>query len=187
LIRGARPLDIVAYLMDANSRHQQSQQDPKVDIRFETRQVLNLHHAITFFEVKSPGSLQNRTFLNALMWKRISDTQYAWCASPIANHPSVERSDERHAVRAEVARCIRLTRISVGVTKVEYACTMDLKGRMPTWVTNRVALPALMALPYKLQTYFAQIRPIGDCTAEDGEFIGHMLMDTALKTPTAQR
>jgi hypothetical protein len=64
---------------------------------------------------------------------------------------------------------------------------MDLKGRLPMWITNRIALPALMALPYGLQTYFAQIRPIGDCTAEDGEFIGHMLMDAALKAPKAQR
>jgi hypothetical protein len=42
-------------------------------------------------------------------------------------------------------------------------------------------------LPCTLQTYFAQIRPIGDCTAEDGEFIGHMLMDAALQAAKAKR
>ena len=54
-------------------------------------------------------------------------------------------------------------------------------------LSNRVALPELLALPYRLQTYFAQIRPIGDCTAEDGEFIGHMLMDAALQAAKAKR
>jgi hypothetical protein len=38
-----------------------------------------------------------------------------------------------------------------------------------------------------MQEYFSQIRPIDDCTAEDGRFIGHMLMNAANKAPKAQR
>ena len=41
------------------------------------------------------------------------------CASPIASHPSVMPSDESHAVRAEVARCLKLTLVSENVTNVE--------------------------------------------------------------------
>jgi hypothetical protein len=41
------------------------------------------------------------------------------CVSPIASHPSVTPSDESHAVRAEVARCLRLTLLSENVTNVE--------------------------------------------------------------------
>ena len=89
VIRGAGPLDIIAYLMDAGSRHQQSRADPQVDVRFEVKEVRNVHHVITFYEIKT-APFQNRTLLNALMWKKLSNAQYAWCASPIANHPSAE-------------------------------------------------------------------------------------------------
>jgi hypothetical protein len=112
------------------------------------------------------------------------------CVSPIASHPSVTPSDESHAVRAEVARCLRLTLLSENVTNVEvrvgirgfrkliripvaafvsvirytyrtsflqFACTSDLKGRVPTLLTRLVAIPKLMNLPYILQEYFAQV------------------------------
>jgi hypothetical protein len=82
---------------------------------------------------------------------------------------------------------MRLTVLAEGVTNVEYACTMDLKGRFPSWLTNSKIIPNLMALPYMLQGYFAQIRPIDDCTAKDGAFIGHMMMNAALKASKARR
>jgi hypothetical protein len=90
-------------------------------------------------------------------------------------------------VRAEVARCIRLTVAAEGVTNVEYACILDLKGRFPSWLTNSLIIPTIMALPYDLQEYFAQIRPIDDCGAQDGAFIGHMLMNAALKASRRYR
>jgi hypothetical protein len=140
----------------------------------------------TFFEAKATP-FHNRTFLNAILWKQLSDAQYVWCACPIAAHPSVQPGDESHAVRAEVSRCIRLTLIAENATMVEYACTMDLKGHLPKWFTNRVAIPTLVKLPYALQVYFAQIRPIDTCKAEDGTFIGHMLMNAALDASKARR
>ncbi len=44
LIRGAGPLDIIAYLMDVNGRHFRSGLDPHKDICFELREVRNAHH-----------------------------------------------------------------------------------------------------------------------------------------------
>jgi hypothetical protein len=186
LIRGARPLDVIAYLMDVNGRHQQSRLNPKVDVCLETRQIRNVHHIISFFECKT-APFQNRIFLSAIMWKKLTDTQYVWCSSPIANHHSATSSDKSRAVCADLWRCIRLTIISARNTKLEYACTLDLKGRFPKWFTNRIALPALLALPFQLQEYFMQIRPIEDLSAEDGRFIGQMLMHVALKAPKAHR
>jgi hypothetical protein len=176
VIRGASPLDIIAYLMDVKSRINESRLDPLTDVRLEIREVRNVHHIITFYEGKI-APFRNRTFLNASVWKKLSDMQCVWCTSPIASHPSVTPSDESHAVRAETVRCIRLTFIAEGVTKIEYACSVDLKGHFPTWVTNSKIIPTLMHTPYTLQEYFAQIRPIDDCAAPDVVLIGHMLMN----------
>jgi hypothetical protein len=186
MIRGAGPLDIIAYLMDAAGRHQQFRLDPHIEVRLETREVRSAHHAIIFYECKTPP-FHNRTFLNALVWKKLSETQYLWCSFPIASHPSVAPTDEAHAVRAEGTKCLRLTDMEDGTTKVQFACTLDMKGIFPTWFTNKIAIPTLQDLPYVLQEYFLQIRPIGECTAEDGRFLGHMLMNAALKAKKPQR
>jgi hypothetical protein len=176
VIHGASPLDIIAYLMDVNGRHRQAQANPEVEIRLEVREVRNVHCTIVFSEFQTPP-FRNRTFLQALVWKRLSDTQYVWCASPVADHPSVAPSDESHAVRAEGTRVLRFTLVGDNVTSVEYACTLDLKGSFPAWLTTKIALPTLMHLPLTLQQYFLQIRPIGDCTADDGRLLGLLLLD----------
>jgi hypothetical protein len=143
VIRGAGPLDVIASLMDLDGMHFRSTLDPETDVRDELREVRNLHHIVEFYEGKA-APFKNRTFLNTLMWKQLSDAQFVWCLSPIADHPMVTPSDERDAVRAEAARVLRLTVIAQNVTRVEYACTLDLKGSFPAWLTDKVALPGLM-------------------------------------------
>jgi hypothetical protein len=143
VICGAGPLDIIAYLMDLNGRHFRSTLDPETDVRDELREVRNSHHIVEFYECKA-APLKNRTFLSTLMWKHLSDAQFVWCLSPVADHPTLTPSDECDAVRAEAARVLRLTMIAQNVTRVEYACTLDLKGSFPAWLTDKVALPGLM-------------------------------------------
>ena len=186
VIHGASPLDIIAYLMDADGDYIRSRFDPNVDVNYGVREVRNAHCSVTFSEVKT-APFRNRTFLQALVWKKLSDATYVWCTYPIANHSTVRPSDESHAVRAELVRCIRLTRLAHGATRVEYACSVDLKGRFPTWLTNSLVIPTLMHLPFTLQEYFLQIRRIDECTAQDGAFIGHMLMNAALSVKKARR
>ncbi len=186
IIHGASPLDIIAYLMDADSNYIRSRLDPNVDVHYGVREVRNAHYTVTFSEVKT-APFRNRTFLQAFVQRKLSETQFVWCTYPIANHSTVCPSDESHALRAEVVRCIRLTRRAHGATRLEYACSVDLKGRFPTWLTNSVVVPNLMHLPFTLQEYFQQIRPIDECTALDGVFIGHMLMNAALSVKKARR
>lgn len=143
VVRGAGLFDILSYLMDADSRHMQSRADPQLDVRLDIREVVNAHHVIVFTEKKT-APFQNRTFLSALTWKKLSDTQYVWCSYPIADHPSLQPSDENHAVRAEAMRCLRLTYIDEKVTKVECKNSLDLKGNVPTWVTNKITIPHLL-------------------------------------------
>ncbi len=187
VIHGASPLDIIAHLMDADSNYIRSRFDPHVFVRHGVREVRSAHCTVTFSEAKTAPALQNRTFLQALVCKKLSDAQFVWCTYPIADHPTVQPSDESHAVRAELVRCIRATYLEEGATRVEYACSVDLKGRFPTWITNSIATPNLMHLPFTLQEYFLQIRRIEECNAQDGAFIGHMLVNAALSVKKARR
>ncbi len=144
VIHGTSPLDIVAHLMDADSNYHRSRSDPNVDVRHGVREVRNAHYSVTFTEKKT-APFRNRTFLQALVQRKLSDATYVWCTYPIANHSTVRPSDESHAVRAELVRCIRLTRLAHGATRLEYACSVDLKGRFPTRLTNSIVVPNLNA------------------------------------------
>ena len=116
VIHGASPLDIIAFLMDIDSRYNRSRLDPNVDVHYGVREARNPHYSVTFNECKI-APFQNRTFLQALVCKKMSDATYVWCTYPIANHSTVEPSDEIHVVRAELVRCIRLTRLAHGATR----------------------------------------------------------------------
>jgi hypothetical protein len=186
VIRGASALDIIAYCMDADSRHMRSRADPAVDLRLDVKEERNSHYIVVFTE-KGTAPFQNRTFLSALTWKKLSDTQYIWCSYPIAAHPSVTPSDEAHAVRGEGTRCFRLTFIEPSVTKVECVCDLELKGQVPTWVGNKIVIPSLLHMPRTAQLYFLQIRPIDECSTEDGTLLGHLLMEDARKAKKARR
>ena len=145
--------------------------DRRTEVRLEILAVTNAHRTIILYECKSPP-FQNRVFLNAMVWKKMSDTQYILCIYPIASHPSVTPSDERHAVRAEGTRFFRFTTIAEGITNAEYFCMMDLKGHFPAFLTNKV-IPTLMILAhdsaivtsFSLRPYCStlprQITPIG--------------------------
>jgi hypothetical protein len=68
---------------------------------------------------------------------------------------------------------------------MEYACSLDFRGRTPRWFANSVAVPQLMMLPYKLQTYFLQVKSPNSSAAADGALLGHILFDAveAAKKP----
>ena len=134
-------------------------------MRREVLEVRSPHHTVIFLE-KKPAPLQNRTFLNVLLWQKVSDTPlaYVWVGVPIESHAKISPEAEAHAVRAQASRCVRATQTAVGVTRIEYACSLDLKGRCPNWLTDRLVIPTLMEVPYELQTYFLHVMPPISCT-----------------------
>jgi hypothetical protein len=169
----------IAYLMH-DSKHNRSLINPEVDLRAEVLEVKNPHHTVVFLE-KNLAPLQNRTWLVSLLWQKVSDTPltYVWAGVPIEHHAKISLEDEAHSVRAEGVRCIRATQTAPDVTRVEYACSLDLKGRSPKWLTDRLVIPTLMVLPYELQVYFTYVMPPPSCTAADGTLLGHLIVDTA--------
>jgi hypothetical protein len=176
-VHGATPEDIVAYLMHFDSKIRTSQLNRGV-VRHETLEVKSLHHAVAFSEMKTIRESRSRTFLNALLWDQISDSplNYTWVAVPIKSHPEVPQ-DDIHAVRSEVTRCCRLTQMTGGKTKVEYAFSTD-------WNGNSLEL---MRLPLDIRSYFLKVKPWSAFTAEDGAIFGHVLMDLMQTTKGPQR
>jgi hypothetical protein len=120
---------------------------------------------------------------------------------PIPIHAKLTPKEEAGAIRAENCRCFIATEVTPGVTHLQYVCSLDLRGLMPQAITNTIAVPgqlhgahlafqarsalghrnvlvrACLAVPRTLQLYFQQLRPLSECSADDGQVIGHMLMD----------
>jgi hypothetical protein len=139
----ASPLEIVAYMLNYDGRHIQSDWDPVVDVRSEVVARVNEHHTIVFNRRKLGSGLSDRTFLNSVVAKKVAENPptYILVAVPIAQHPKISPKDEAGAVRAECFRSFRCTEVAPRRTKLEYVCSLDLKGHVPQFVTNMVSIP----------------------------------------------
>jgi hypothetical protein len=142
----ASPQEIVAYLVNYDSRFMHSTTDPAVWIRSEVVEHVNAHQMIAFFRVKFGPGLSHRTFLNSTVAKRVADDPptYLVVCLPIAQHDKVIPKDEKGAVRAENCRAFKLTEVAAGITKLEYTCSLNLGGSIPQAITNKVSVPGQM-------------------------------------------
>jgi hypothetical protein len=188
LLVPASPEQVVAFLMHSHSKFNLSHLDPDIDVRWELLEAKNLHHIVCLSEMKT-APFQNRTFLSAILWRKLSDTPpaYVVVTVPIERHAKLHPQDEAHAVRAEMKRVFEITCTGDGSAQVKYACSLDVKGHFPQAFTNAVAIPRLMATPYTVQTYFLHVKPTADFTADDGKLLGHLLADAAQGAPPHER
>jgi hypothetical protein len=100
---------------------------------------------IIFNRVRALG-VSDRTFLNSTVAKQVADDPptYVLVGLPIAQHDKVTPKDEKGAVRAENCRAFRLTEVATGITKMEYVCSLNLRGSIPQAITNKVSVPGQM-------------------------------------------
>ena len=164
IVRGASPVEIVAYLMDLSSNHQLSRTDRSIYVAYEPLALVNAHHTVFFAEAKTPP-FKNRTFLTVNLWKKLSDAPptYVFVTAPKqemrdsfnfnAHGSRLGPIPKPDSVAADIMRCFRLTGLDDGTTRLEYATSLDLRGSFPTWATNAIIIPQLMGLPYAIQTY----------------------------------
>jgi hypothetical protein len=136
VILGATPEHVVAYLMDLKSKHFQSRLNRNLYPCYEVREIVNEHHSIMFNQIRFPP-FQSRTMVVSLVWKKLCDEPltYVWSAVSIDGHVSVRPEDEADAVRADLARCVKLTALSSHSTLLELATSLDLKGNFPVRAT----------------------------------------------------
>jgi hypothetical protein len=142
----ATPQEIVAYHLNYDSRFIQSTFDPAIFVRSELLHNVNAHHTIIFHRCKATG-LSDRTFLNSLVAKKVEGDPptYLLAGPAIAQHDKITAKDEKGAVRAENCRAFKFTEVAAGITKLEYACTLNLNGFVPQAITNKLALPEQMS------------------------------------------
>ena len=149
----ADPLDIVAFMLSTDSRYLQSSNaaNPRM-VRYDTLEHVNAHHTICFVRYNAPG-VKDRTFINAFIAKQLADNPptYAVVVVPIPSHDKIGPEDEAGAVRAENFRGFRFTAAAPGVSRLEYCCSLDLRGRIPQFVTDKVATPAQMKVTAPLR------------------------------------
>ena len=155
--------EIATYLLDCDSRHIQFTADRTVFVRDETLERVNAHHTIIFHRAKAPG-ISDRTFLTSVVARKVADEPptYMVVALPIAQHGRISRNDEKRAVRAENCRAWKLTEVAVGITEMDYACSLNLRGSIPQAITNKVCVPGQMhgAPAKRLPHTFAPVWPL---------------------------
>jgi hypothetical protein len=141
----ASALEIATYMLDSDSRHMKLTADRAVFVRQETLERVNAHHTITFHRVKATG-VSDRTFLNSTVAKRVANDPptYMVVSLPIAQHDKITRNDEKGAVRAENCRAWTLTEVAVGITEMDYTCSLNLRGSVPQVITNKISVPGQM-------------------------------------------
>ncbi len=140
----ATPQEIVTYTLNyCDSRVGRSfvAADPNT-VRFESLERVHAWHTIVFTRVSAAG-MRDRTFLNAIVAKRVAEDppMYVCVVVPIPSHEKISPKDEARAVRGENFRSFRLTEVAPGATRLEYCCSLDLKGWVPQIVTNTIAVP----------------------------------------------
>ena len=140
----ATPQEIAAYCLNYDSRHIQSS-PVGAHIRAEVLEHVNGHCPIVFNRVRAP-CIRDRTFLTSMVTKRVADDPptYMVVVLPIAHHDKIAPKDEKGAVRGESCRAVRLTEVAAGITKMEYACSLNLGGSIPQAITNTVSVPGQM-------------------------------------------
>ncbi len=113
--------------------------------RHEVFQHVNAHCTIIFNRVRAP-CISDRTFLTSIVAQKVADDPptYVVVGLPIAHHDKIAPKDEKGAVRAENCRAFRLTEVTEGITKLEYACSLNLRGSIPQAITNKVCVPGQM-------------------------------------------
>jgi hypothetical protein len=179
------PLEFIAYTLNLDSRFLQSTYAADADVVFsKLLETVNPHHRIRLNRYKARG-VSDRTFLYSIIAKQLAEEPPTFFVAvvPIPSHANVDQKDEAGAVRAEAYRSFRLTELALGVTKLEYCCSLDLKGWVPQIVSNTVAIPQQMKNPQTAQRYFQQVRPLSECNAEDGRAVGQLLLDLVASKP----
>jgi hypothetical protein len=177
VIRGAKPEDLVAYSMEADSRHSRCSVDQRVAVQSEILEIVSDHHIVVSNETRSTG-IKNPTRFTSIVWKKVSDEPLGYIAglAPIDHHDQDEPV-KAHAVRAGDLVCFRFTALCPNTTLLEFACRFDPQGLLYKMVFENVAISQHVNRPLGMQTYFAQLRPTGVCTVDDGILVATMLMD----------
>ena len=175
-------LNIIAFHIDNESKCKTVHDKDEHCLKWHTIEHVNKHHSVFYYLGKTPKPFRHREFVGVYIWKKIADNQYLTITHP-TDHDLAPA--DMSFVRAENTRAYRLTEVKPGVTNVELVFLLDLKGHLPTYITENIAIPNSLASPAFQQEYFLQAKEYVDFDegGEDAAMLGSLLM---IKTRTAK-
>ena len=173
LIR-AEPIDVLAFYMNTDSLIQTKYERGSSTKELKTLEIVNDHHIVVYASYSTPFS--DREFVGDVLWRQERHDQYFMVNVP-ANHDKAPPS--RDVVRGESIRAIRLREMAPGVTNFTLMFTMDLKGNIPSYITNNYVIPGNLEIPLVYQRYFQLIKPMSefDKNGEDAKMLAQLLLD----------
>ena len=84
-----------------------------------------------------------------------------------------------HDHMLQQVRCFQLTGIADDIVVLEDAFELNLMG-VPSLLARKLLMPRLLHMAHGIQTYFQQLRPLHNCTQEDGKAVGNLLMEPVI-------
>ena len=147
VIRGATPQHLCAWLLEVDSWHLRSLMNPKIDVQCVIDPIHELHTCV-FYEKRSKP-LRNRTFLNSVLCNKVSNEgeppSFVLVAVPIEASPRIPPElMPKNSVRAQLKICWQFTLEDPNTTRVTFAASLDMKGDVPGWFTDSIAIPQLV-------------------------------------------
>jgi hypothetical protein len=142
----AAPQEIVAKMLhhwSSRAAAERGKSFATTLVRGEHLETVNAHHTKVFARYAAARGMSDRTFLMSVVAKQLAEAPptYVVAIVPIPRHDKIGPKDEAGAVRAENCRAYRLTEVAPGVTRGEYACSLDLKGWVPQLLTDKIVVP----------------------------------------------
>ena len=176
-VHGANVLDVCAFLSDYMSRfYVKHSPDPSMlDSRVLER--VNSHHQVWYYKGRGTPPFQNRDFVWSFVVKRLTDDQHQYlCVLYPTQH--VDAPITSDTIRATSTRVYRLTAVSPSVTRMELFMTLDMKGFIPSYLTNSIVIPTALRVSQTL--YFMQIKEYSDydSAGEDAKVLGQLFTDS---------
>jgi hypothetical protein len=181
----ASALEIIAYLLNYDGRHVQMLNAAQPSItRAEVLETISPHHSVIFSRIKERG-FSDRTFLNSAVAKQVAadPPTFALAMVPIPRHDKVGPKDEKGAVRAEHTRTFIATELAPRMTKLQFGSVLEMNGWVPQSFASAIEAQQQRHGVVSVQRYFQQILPLSECTAEDGQAVGKLLIDLVAGNP----
>ena len=169
-------LDAMAFIFDYDSQFYKHHQPHPNELEGSgVLERLNNHHKIVYYHGRLPSPFHNRDLVWSFIVKRISDDQYVCVSNPALHKDAPITSD---TVRAESTRIYKLTKVERDATRLELFVTVDLKGFLPSWITNTIIIPG--SLRVTVCYYFMHIKEYEDYdkAGQDAKTLGQMFMDS---------
>ena len=168
----ASPEEVLAHMWDRTGRGKRHEDDLEKTIDEEA----NGHSQLVYFKKRTPIVIANRDFLGRALWKKLAEGRFLLVARPAESEkrPNTDALSSK-VVRGKYLSAVKITRINVNETRLEYVIHPSAGGVIPKFIVNKL-ISSNLANVTAIQEYFQQLRKLEDYDEADGKAVGIRLM-----------